>query len=331
VQRQFAVLALSAYFVSYETSATRLVRSEITLGGRTAAVAFEPGLRIGDAPVQVARFESDSPVHLGTLALTANPERTHCELWFERTGAGWQLQVAGIGKVPLSHDATAAISPTFAAALIPIDHERARLVFDWAAGRWTTEIRFDGDAGEQSVRTNKDDDPEATLKAIARAQRLNERNQTTIAFSDGTRVSVLYWKGVTVDGRDFASLASTPDGAVVRLTAGAVTRLQTERVLRFGKVTVRTSNLAPGYPGAYGVWLKRAGPHWRLVFNNEADAWGTQHDPAFDRAEIDLTYSRRETLSYRPFAVALIPTGADRGQLVIHWGVHEWAAEFVLP
>jgi hypothetical protein len=322
-----------------------LLRSEVTLGARTATLAFEPAderllntiERSGR--VYVARFESDAAVHIGTLALNADPARRHYALWLERTGAGWQLQVADadggsrsqsarvFGRVSLSHEASEIVSPAFAAALIPIDHDAARLMMRWAAHQWTADVHF-GPA-RSSIDRN-DLEPDAALKAIARAQRLNERNETAQVFADGSRVSVLFWKGLGVDGRDFASLASTADGSVVRLTAGAITRFQTERAIRFGRVTLRPGNLAAGYPGVYGLWLKRSGSSWRLVFNNEADAWGTQHDPAFDAAEIDLAYSQQDSSS-RPFAVALVPTAADRGSLVIHWGVHEWSTEFVVP
>ena len=90
-----------------------------------------------------------------------------------------------------------------------------------------------------------------------------------------------------------------------------------------------TGNLAQGFAGAYGLWLKKASDGWRLVFNDEADSWGTQHDPSFDAAEIDMVYARRDG-SFRPLAVTLVPTGAERGRLVIHWGPHEWAADFVV-
>ena len=91
-----------------------------------------------------------------------------------------------------------------------------------------------------------------------------------------------------------------------------------------------TDNLAPDFPGAYGLWLKKAGTDWRLVFNNEPDSWGTQHDPAFDAADIALSHVQRGTSDKdeQPLAVYLAPR--DNGQigLVIHWGEHVWTADF---
>ena len=42
-----------------------------------------------------------------------------------------------------------------------------------------------------------------------------------------------------------------------------VLRLKSDVSLRFGDADVPTGNLAPGFAGAYGVWLRRAA--WRSV------------------------------------------------------------------
>ena len=65
------------------------------------------------------------------------------------------------------------------------------------------------------------------------------------------------------------------------------------------------------------------------MFNNEPDAWGSQHDPKSDAAEIELSHSEGHAAA-RPFAVALVPTATDRGRLVIIWGPHEWTADFAV-
>ncbi len=121
-----------------------------------------------------------------------------------------------------------------------------------------------------------------------------------------------------------------PDGDIVMLTESSVPRLRIEEPLRFGKVLIATGNQVVSFPGSYGIWLKRAGTGWRLVFNNEPDAWGSQHDPKFDAAEIELSHSDGHVAA-RPFAVALVPNAPDRGRLVIIWGPHEWTADFVVP
>ena len=146
---------------------------------------------------------------------------------------------------------------------------------------------------------------------------------------DDSRIAVLFWKDVSAEHDDFAAIGSVADGEVVRLTEAAVTRLRTDVPLRFGRVMVPTDNLAPGFPGSYALWLKRVGTGWRLVLNHEADSWGTQHDPEFDAAEIELTYSQGG-LSTRPLGATLVPTSERGGRVVIHWGGHQWTADFVI-
>jgi hypothetical protein len=136
-------------------------------------------------------------------------------------------------------------------------------------------------------------------------------------------------RGLAVDGPDFARVATTRPGEIVMLTEAAVPRLRIERPLRFGAAEVGVGNQVPGFPGSYGVWLKRTTTGWRIAFNHEPDAWGSQHDPKFDAAEVDVQHSSQHTSS-RPFAVALAPTGHDRGRLIVIWGPHEWTADFVV-
>ena len=116
---------------------------------------------------------------------------------------------------------------------------------------------------------------------------------------------------------------------MVRLTEAAVIRLRTMLPLQFGGAKIDTENLTSGFPGLYGLWLKRVGSGWRLVFSNEPDVWGTQHNPDFDAAEIDVAYAT-DVGSIRPLGVALVPTGARSGTLVIHWGPHEWSTDFTI-
>ena len=40
-----------------------------------------------------------------------------------------------------------------------------------------------------------------------------------------------------------------------------------------------TENLTPGFAGMYGVWLKRVGDGWHVVFNYDARASGTPGGP----------------------------------------------------
>ena len=267
----------------------------------------------------------------------------------ESAGEASESDGAIVARVPLAREA-AEPQQTLSAVLVPTSDDAGQLVLRWHDHRWTAE--FDllplpslaelaaaaaakaAEAVEQSEGPRVPTDEEqltfdSDTSAGARALTLNERNETAVVLPDESRIAVLVWQEQLVAHDDFAALAALGDGEVVRLTQGAVIRLRNEVPLRFGDTPIPTDNLAPDFPGSYGLWLKRAGDGWRLVFNHEADSWGTQYDPAFDAAEIDLQHAE-DGLATRPLGAALVPVTAHAGRLVIHWGAHEWAADFTV-
>ena len=276
-------------------------------------------------------------------AAPAPAEPSDPELWLARNAEGWRLEIRTAGSsdgdeatvhvVPLRHMETAAASPVFTASVHATAAETGRLELRWGRQAWSSEFRFDElpppprrprVSGRGTPRQAADDSTR-----ITRNNMLNERNETAMVLPDGARISMLYWKGIDVEDEDYPTLADTPDGAVVEMIRAPVLRLKSDVSLRFGDADVPTGNLAPGFAGAYGVWLRRAGAGWHFVFNHEPDSWGTQHDPDFDAAETPVAYSRTAG-SFRPLGATLVPTGDDRGRLVVHWGPHEWAAGFTV-
>ena len=364
------VVSTQTPFNPAAAAADGLVRSELSLVGRTVAVAFAPALRAddpahrgvvsgrsADARVRVGQLEINGAVRIGPLDLGRDDpvravgvnedilrEGFRYDLWLEGTAAGWQLQVtavpgtgeppAVVGQVVLSRHTVGVVSPTFEAALLPTGEEAGRLVLRWGEYEGAAEMRVPNPVRRRQttripnvpiVRGNEDD-----LSALFRERTLAQKNEAALVFPDGARVSVAFARrGLTVDDPDFAHLPSVADGAVVQLTEAAVPRLRNEVPLRFGAATLRSENQAPGLAGAYGMWLKRVGGGWRLVFNHESDVWGSQHDPKFDAAEIEVTHSQGQPVS-RSFGVALVPTAVDGGRLVVLWGPHQWTADFVV-
>ena len=335
-----------------------LVTSELTVDAHTLSVQFAPSLLAENPQYQpvlapaagsggdrmlIAYLESNVALRIGGVEIVVGDRsRARRDLWMSPKGDRWQLQVsdpraprggAVAGIVDLSHGTTSVVSPSFVAALIATGSDTAQLVMRWGEHEWTTEVevasRFqDQTTRRESVAGNRGD-PGVDASAFIRAQRFSSRNETALVLTSAHRISVLFPKALTVTGQDFPQIGSAADGAIIQFTTGAVTRLKTDVPLRFGQTVVNTGNVSPDFSGAYGLWLKRAGPGWRLVFNNEPDAWGTQHDPTFDATEIALNYSQGGGAS-RPFAVAVVSTGAERGRLVMHWGPHEWFADFVV-
>ena len=257
-----------------------------------------------------------------------------------------------VARVPLTREA-AEPQETLSAVLVPTSDDAGRLVLRWHDHRWTAAFdllslpsrteRLAAAAAKAAAAAGEDEGEgpriptdteqltfDSDTSATARFLTLDERNETAVVLPDESRIAVLVWQEQLVDSDDFAALATLGDGEVVRLTQGAVIRLRNEVPLQFGDTSIPTDNLAPDFPGSYGLWLKRAGDGWRLVFNHEADSWGTQHDPAFDAAEIALKHAE-DGLATRPLGATLVPVTGHAGRLVIHWGAHEWAADFTIP
>jgi hypothetical protein len=259
-----------------------------------------------------------------------------------------------LGEIALTPHASTGSTPALIAALIPTSADSGRLVLRWGALEASTDLHFTepfkqplggGGPPNQPINRKHDDD----LTAVSRVLMLTQRNETVVVVPKGSRLAISYARtlpkgersaagaaagvtansGLSVEGPDFAALMSTPDGAVVQLTQAAVPRLVIETPIRLGKAQLRTGNQAPGLPGTYGLWLKRAGRGWRLVFSQEPDTWGSQYDQKSDVTEIDLAYSKGAD-ALRPFTVGLVPTTNDRGRLMISWGPHEWTADYIV-
>ena len=240
------------------------------------------------------------------------------------------------GRIPLAHRPLGDEVDTLAVRLLPAADEAGTLELVWGRNRWTADFEFvELPRRPRPPRTSnvspgtsltRDSDLEARYRAAA----LGSRNETALRTPDGASIQVLFEQELGTDGVDFAALESIGDGDLVELTEGAVIRLRSEVPLRFGDTLIPTDNLAPDFPGSYGLWLRASGPGWTLVFNNEPDSWGTQHDPAFDAAEVDIDHTHGGPYEERPLGVSLVPVGDDEGRLVIVWGQHVWAADFTV-
>ena len=268
----------------------------------------------------------------------AEMEPADPDLWLVRDTAGWQLEIhptdgGDVRVVPLSHRETAAEAPTFTASLHATAAENGRLELRWGRHAWSADFRFEElpetprralVSGRGTAREAEDSNDE-----IARGNLLAERNETAMVLPNGAGITLVYWKGIDVEDEDYPNVAAARDGDVIEMIRSPVLRLKSDVSLRFGATDIPTGNLAPGFAGFYGIWLRKAGDGWRFVFNHEADSWGTQYDSDFDVAEIAVDYTRTAG-SFRPLGTTLVPTGPDRGRVVVHWGPHEWSADFVV-
>jgi hypothetical protein len=355
-----AAIAAAAQAPQQGAGADGFIHAELTLDAQPISVAFRPdlpavgGTHLGllsgavGSRARVGSLTAHRALRMGSIApdLDAPPpdaedeaSAVSRELWLARTAQGWELEAHAAGSldpdiIPLTQRATDATAPTFTASLHATAAETGRLVLRWGAHVWSTDFRFDElpprpqpqpTAGSSGTARERDTD----TTPIFRRNALDERNETALVLPGGGRINVLYWKNVDVEDEDYPTLTSTADGAVVELIRAPVLRLRSDVALRVGGADLPTGNLAPGFAGSYGIWLRRAGDGWQFVFNNEPDSWGTQHDATYDVAAADVYYSRSDG-AFRPLGVTLALAGGGRGRLIVHWGPHEWAADFTV-
>lgn len=131
------------------------------------------------------------------------------------------------------------------------------------------------------------------------------------------------------ESSDYERLTGLADGEVFTFVGGATIKLKTEPSLRFGDVVIETHNAAETYPGVYGLWLQRTGDEWLLVFNEQADVWGTQHFDDGDVAEVPIVRSEADEEA-DTFVVELIEAGDSAAIVRMAWGPHQWVAPFEL-
>ena len=355
-----AVLAYAPELKASDPAHKALLSASETSGSarvRLGQLDTTGGLRIGAielrGPDAVGRGTQNAAAP-GQEATQQGPSTVRYDLWLESANNGWQLVVtdaaqAVVGNLPLSREAATPAAPTLIAALVPEEITVGHLVLRWGNYRAITDVQFTNPSGRRPNENPTPNEPvnrrhDADTSVLSRARLLAQRNETALVLPTGSRLSISFQRtfprseraggnrtspGLSIDRPDFARLSTTSAGEIVLLTESPVPRFRTEVPLRFGSVRIPIGNQVAGFPGSYGIWLKRAATGWRLVLNDEPDVWGSQHHSTFDAAEIEVAHSDGHAAA-RPFAVALVPTAADRGRLMIIWGPHEWTADFTV-
>ena len=158
-----------------------------------------------------------------------------------------------------------------------------------------------------------------------RARRGAEFDTTELQLDADRKIELRYDQTPTEDAA-YAAIQSPVEGEVVPFIKSRPLKLKTPVDLRFGDTVVAAHNHGPEYPGVYSLWLKSVGGQWRLVFNDLPDVWGTQHDPAADKAEVPLQVATAAD-PVATFTAKLEPA-AGGGILRLAWGSTEWSVPF---
>lgn len=163
-------------------------------------------------------------------------------------------------------------------------------------------------------------------RARRRRRRGGESAELVLA---GKKIHIAY-ADLDRESTDYRTLESLENGKVFQFVGGRAMKLLTDASLRFGEAVIERGNASPDYPGVYSLWLmKAADDEWHLVFNEDADIWGTQYLSEADAAHVPIRRGDAETESER-LEVELVDVGENAGLLRIAWGPHEWLAPFAL-
>ena len=181
-----------------------------------------------------------------------------------------------------------------------------------------------------------DSDAEAT--AAARRERFRRLRYGNLAELElaGKQLRISY-PDLATDSGDYRAFEALEPGQVAAWISARAVKLLTHASLSFGGVVVPYGNVSPDYPGVYSLWPKRTASGWSLVFNGDADIWGSQRDAAADAVEVPLEHSTTdeptekltiEFLDVGPGAKALPKEAAGKKVLRIAWGDHQFLAAF---
>jgi hypothetical protein len=170
-----------------------------------------------------------------------------------------------------------------------------------------------------------DSDAEAT--AAARRERFRRLRYGNLAELElgGKQLRISY-PDLLKDSDDYRAFESLGAGDVFAWNSGRAVKLLTHASLSFDGVVVPYGNASPDYPGVYSLWPKRTAGGWSLVFNGEADIWGSQRNAAADAFEVPLEHSTADEPTEKLTIEFLeIEPGAV---LRIAWGDHQLLAAF---
>ena len=180
------------------------------------------------------------------------------------------------------------------------------------------------DSTPATART-ADSDAEAT--AAARRERFRRLRYGNLAELElnGKQLRISY-PDLLADSDDYRVFEALAAGEVASWTSGRAVKLLSHASLSFDGIVVPYGNVSPDYPGVYSLWPKRTADGWSLVFNGEADIWGSQRNPAADAVEVPLEHSAADEPAEKLTIEFLeIEPGAV---LRIAWGDRQFLAAF---
>jgi hypothetical protein len=309
------------------TSGLRVVRVAIALIG---LVVLPVSIVSAEEPIRTSLDSSGARNFMGSWNLAID---------FNGRPMEFGLKVVDLeGKVGATIDSQQQPEPTAIEDISVDDRGQLVLKYPLAFGQQSFKITLtaglvpdglEGTIVEESglfeapfIGKASEDDPEAGQQR--RRNRRMAANQARLRF--GSESVQINFHPLALESEDHKRLTEIKDGEVFEFVGGRATKLLTDVNMKFADAVIQKENAAPNYPGVYSLWLKRSADGWRLVFNEEADIWGTMYNEAATKSEIALTTGAAAEPS-NTFKV-LLEEKENGGVLKFVWGDQEWSAPF---
>jgi hypothetical protein len=155
---------------------------------------------------------------------------------------------------------------------------------------------------------------DSVITASLKQQRLHPRLaiinkpdsvQTTI---NGAGVKIIYSRPSVRSRVIFGAVV--PWNRIWRTGADAATKITLSQPLYFNGKELPA--------GAYSIFTLPTQNGWTLIFNKQADIWGTEHNPDYDFLKVPMqTQSLNKTVEMLTFA--LTPSGNNDGIISVSW------------
>ncbi len=169
------------------------------------------------------------------------------------------------------------------------------------------------------------DRPPAPEGQVASARSSRRADSSTELVVADQKISIRY-APLKASGPDYERLMALASGEVSRFEGGRAIKLLSEASLKFGDALVPKGNIAANYGGVYSLWLKKTDQGWELVFNREADIWGTQRLEEADVVAVAVDHGVAETEA-EELTIELVEAPGG-GLLRLAWGASQWMAPF---
>ncbi len=189
-------------------------------------------------------------------------------------------------------------------------------------------------ASQQRAATGRDDSSpasaapaDAEAAAAARRERLRRLRHGNLAELElaGRQIRISY-PDLGTDSDDYRAFEALEPGQVAAWTSARAIKLLTHVSLSFGGVVAPYGNASPDYPGVYSLWPRRTADGWSLVFNGDADIWGSQRNAEADAVEAPLVHSKTDRPTDK-LEIGFLEV-APGAVLRIVWGDHQFLAAF---